>query len=204
MSSAPTPTLTITLPNPEAIIQSSQLSYGVFYATTCFTDSVLYNSYNVNDLRKTVFFKAGSTSGTYFFRGQYSSSTYEFIGIAVDEMYLTRAECYARLGNTGAAMNDLNTLMIKRWKNTVPYPTFTATNADDALIQILTERRKELLVRGIRWTDLRRLNQDSRFAKTLTRVLNGVTYTLPPNDPRYTLLIPLDEIQLQGEPQNPR
>jgi hypothetical protein len=66
----------------------------------------------------------------------------------------------------------------------------TAANASDALVQIITERRKELVFRGCRWTDLRRLSGDSRFAYTLTRTLLGQTYTLPPGDPRYTLQVP--------------
>jgi len=119
-------------------------------------------------------------------------------------MYLTRAECYARGGDATDAMNDLNTLMAKRWNNTVPFPTYTATSATDALNQILTERRKELCFRGLRWADLRRLNQDPAYAITLQRLLNGTTYSLPPNDLRYTLLIPLDEIQLSGIQQNSR
>jgi len=93
---------------------------------------------------------------------------------------------------------------VKRWNNAVPFPTYTATSANNALGQILAERRKELCFRGIRWSDLRRLNQDPTYAVTLQRLLNGTTYTLPANDLRYTLLIPLDEIQISGLQQNPR
>jgi tetratricopeptide (TPR) repeat protein len=169
-------------------------------------DSNLYASYVTNDLRKTCFFRqnTGANTGTYQFIGGYDGtpSNTQFAGLATDEMYLTRAECYARAGNTAAAMTDLNTLLSKRFV-TGTY-TATATTADDALVQILVERRKELLFRGLRWTDLRRLNMDPRFAITLKRVLNGVTYTLPPNDLRYTLLIPLAVEQVVSLPQNPR
>jgi len=40
--------------------------------------------------------------------------------------------------------------------------------------------------------------------KTVTHVINGVTYTLLPNDKRYALPIPDQEIQLTGIPQNVR
>jgi hypothetical protein len=100
-------------------------------------------------------------------------------------------------------MNDLNTLLMTRWK-TGTFVPYQAANADDALQQILTERKKELLFRGTRWADLRRLNKDSKFAMTLTRIINGVTYTLPPNDPRYAMPIPDNEISLSGIPQNAR
>jgi len=68
----------------------------------------------------------------------------------------------------------------------------------------LKERRKELLFRGLRWTDLRRLNLDPRFAVTLARNVSGQIYSLPPEDPRYAWPIPDDEIQASGIPQNPR
>jgi hypothetical protein len=124
--------------------------------------------------------------------------------LATDEIYLIRGECYARAGNKDAALTDLNTLMIKRWKNNGTWVPFTATDANDALGKILTERRKELCFRGTRWSDLRRSNKEAQFAITLTRVVNLQTYTLPPNDQRYVLPLPPDVIRLTGMPQNPR
>ena len=42
----------------------------------------------------------------------------------------------------------------------------------------------------------RELAGDPRFAVTLTRKLNNDTYTLPPNDARYVLPIPQQEIDV--------
>lgn len=165
-------------------------------------DSALYQSYTVNDLRKTIFFKDNG-NGSFGFKGSYEGSTSPFSGIAVDEVLLTRAECYARKGDKTNAMNDLNSLLIKRWKNTVPFPTYTATDANDALNQVLVERRKELLMRGLRWPDLKRLNLEGRNI-TLRRILNTVNYSLPPNDLRYALPIPESVIALSDIVQNPR
>jgi len=100
-------------------------------------------------------------------------------------------------------MSDLNTLLRKRWK-TGTYTDMTATDANDALAKVLTERRKELLFRSLRWTDLRRLNKESRFAVTLKRTLNGQDYTLAPNDLRDGLLIPQEVLNREPMPQNPR
>lgn len=169
-------------------------------------DPGLYASYNNNDLRKSAFFNDNGNE-TFGFKGHYNDRLNEgefFNGLTTDEMYLTRAECYARTGNTTSAMIDLNTLMKNRWSNQVTYPTFTAGNADDALSQILSERRKELILRGIRWSDLRRLNMDSRYAKTITRNLNNQIYSLVPQDLRYTWLIPLDALANTDMQQNPR
>ena len=171
----------------------------------------LYDSYDQNDLRKQLFFRAnvGTNEGTYLFKGSYDGSTNPFNGLATDEVYLIRSECYARAGKTQEAMKDLNDLLRTRWAvildvngNAVStYTDYIANTADEALRIILKEREKELIFRGIRWTDLRRLNTETKFAITLTRTING---TLPPNDLRYTLLIPLDVINTTSIPQNAR
>jgi hypothetical protein len=171
-----------------------------------FVDSNLYKSYDINDLRKKLFFKT-NTSGQATFSGNYTGGTAStaskaFGGIATDEVYITRAECYARTGNITAAMNDLNSVMSKRWKAGTFVP-FTATGTSEALTHILRERRKETLFRGLRWLDLRRLNSEGANI-TLTRNLNGEVYTLAPNDPRYVLPIPPDVISMTNMTQNER
>jgi tetratricopeptide (TPR) repeat protein len=169
-------------------------------------DSILYNSYSNNDMRKTVFFRDATTLGStgYIFKGTYDGSyTNLFIGIATDEVWLMRAECSARLGNKNAALGDLNTLMQKRWNNNGTWIPFSASTAQDALNLILTERRKELIFRGLRWMDIKRLNKEGANI-ILKRVMNGQTYTLSPNDLRYALLLPQDIINLTGMPQNER
>lgn len=184
----------------------------------------LVNSYSTNDLRKGIFVREnmkdipdpsnpGNTisvpDGTYRFTGNYEASTTNlFNGLAVDELYLIRAESYARGGKLNEALADLNSLLVKRWK-TGTYVNLTTSNPqsdtqDEVLSKILEERRKELLMRGLRWTDLRRLNKDSRFAKALVRSGGGINYSLPANDPRYTLLIPQAVINNSSLEQNKR
>lgn len=159
----------------------------------------LYDTYDENDLRLRAFFNAQKV-----FKGSYDGSEYPFCGLATNEIYLIRAECLARGNDIDGSMSYLNTLLEKRWNNQVPYPTRIAEDVDDALTQVLLERRKELCFRGLRWSDLRRLNRDPRFAKTLMRELNGEVYTLPPNDLRYVFPIPDNEIVGTGIDQNPR
>jgi starch-binding outer membrane protein, SusD/RagB family len=165
------------------------------------TDSLLYKSYDSNDLRKTIFFTL--TDSIPYFIGSYDFKGQAYCGIATDEIYLDRAECSARLGNTNAALTDLNNLLQTRWV-TGKYSPFNTSDSKIALTKILSERRKELLFRGLRWIDLKRLNKDQSISKTLTRFINGNSYSLPPNDPRYALPIPDDEIKLSGIQQNPR
>lgn len=169
-------------------------------SSRCKIDSSLMLSYAPNDLRKTVFFK-NNNNGSYAFKGSYSNVAL-FGGIAVDEIYLTRAECYARKGEAGSAMNDLNTLLVKRWK-TGTFVPLTAPSSMVALSIVLTERRKELLMRGSRWMDIKRLNVEGAGI-VLKRIINGTTYVLPPNDVKYAMAIPEDVIAVSGIQQNPR
>jgi hypothetical protein len=165
-------------------------------------DSVLFRSYQVNDLRKTLFF-ADKGKGVINFKGTYSGDNGIFSGLATDELYLIRAEAAARKGDAANALKDLNFLLIKRWKKGT-FISLTAATSEEALKLVLIERRKELVMRGLRWSDLRRLNKDPRFQVTLTRTISGNKATLPPGDPRYVFPIPDEEIMNSGIEQNPR
>lgn len=165
----------------------------------------LYQSYDVYDYRKTVYFKPNSFDvGTYAFKGSYdNSATTPFVGLTTSEVYLIRAESAVRTNNIGQGLRDLNTLL----KNRIDPVFFVAVteNDPDLLLRIvLQERRKELLFRGRRWSDLRRLNQDERFRKTLKRSIDGQNYTLEPNSLKYAHLIPDLVISESGIIQNKR
>lgn len=163
----------------------------------------LINLYAVNDLRLPIYF-AKAADGTYARkRGYYGSGGYAFTGLATDEVYLIKAECLARDGKTSDAMAELNKLLIKRYSSATPFVPLSANTSNEALSLVLTERRKELPWRGLRWFDLKRLNADGANI-TLTRALNGTTYSIIPNSPLYVLPIPDDEIALSGIQQNPR
>jgi hypothetical protein len=186
--------------NKEVIFNTESAYNGL--AGSSFIVSDIVTSYSSDDLRKSLFC-GDNGDGTFTFLGSYSGDYNNFTGLATDEVYLIKAECEARAGNTNDALADLNKLLVNRYKTGTFVPV-TAVTADDALGKILAERRKELIYRGTRWADLRRLNKDPRFAVTLTRTINGTVYSLPPNDPRYTLLIPAYIIQYGGYQQNPR
>lgn len=190
--------------------QNSVLEVGYGDEDNAIVNPEIVNAYTAGDLRKQLYVKENMDvpvpSGTYRFVGNYEgavASSALFNGLAVDELYLVRAEARARKGNVSEALQDLNDLLVTRWE-TGTYTDITATDAHEALEKILLERRKELLMRGLRWTDLRRLNQEPRFARTLTRTVGGTTYTLPPADERYTLLIPQEVITNSSLQQNMR
>lgn len=203
-------TLSTTSANPIARFNKETIFYAMSGGSTllvpsrCKIDSTLFLSYAAGDLRKSIYFK-NNNNGTYAFRGNYdgSQSATIFTGLATDEVYLIRAECHARAGETTNALNDLNNLLRTRWK-TGTFTPFQANDAASALALILNERRKELIFRAVRWTDLRRLNQETAFAITLKRNLGQTVYQLPPRDLRYEFLIPQEVITTSGIQQNLR
>jgi len=188
--------------NDEVIFYNSLLAYSYLSSTLTIVDSALYRSYVPDDLRRTVFF-IDRGKEVINFKGTYSGRAALFSGLATDEVYLIRAECYARKGNIPLAMKDLNTLIEKRWKKG-KFTPLVAGNPEEALKMVLIERRKELISRGLRWTDLKRLNKDPLRAVTLKRVINGATFELVPNHKRYVFSIPQNEITGSGIEQNPR
>lgn len=167
------------------------------------TDTVLYDAFEENDLRKVHFFRINN-DGLYSFKGNYSGAiATKFSGVSVAELYLMRAECYARQGKIVEAMNDLNILLRNRYDRTKPFSPAMASNKEEALAIVLQERRKELIFRGLRWPDIKRLNLEGANI-VLKRIIDNETYTLLPNDNRYALPIPEDVIELSGMPQNPQ
>lgn len=194
--------------NDELIYYSVQVpDYGDFTPVGDFTDGKIpvdiLNSYLLSDLRSKVFFGPYG-DGTYYRKGGYDGNDdYCFTGLATDELYLVKAECLARDGQTTDAMVELNKLLIKRYDKNSPFIPLSATTSTEALNTILAERKKELLWRGIRWYDLKRLNKGGANI-TLTRTVEGQNYTLLPNDNRWVMPIPSDEIALSGIKQNPR
>lgn len=194
---------------PVAIFNAETLFYSIlsfkdaFYPGRTLIEPALYALYEEDDLRKKIFFTKNNTTGDIAFKGCYTGDAFTlFSGIACDEVYLIRAECFARLNNISAGLADLNTLLRSRYK-TGAFTDRTAATATELLELVLQERKKELLLRGLRWSDLKRLNKDDRFKVSFSRIVNGKTYTLEPGSYKYTFPIPDDVIAISGMPQNP-
>lgn len=187
--------------NIEVLFHTEAGNWGPLTNSRAKIDSTLFASYDSNDLRKTIFFIKNS-DGSAGFKATYTGTTAQFTGPATDELYLTRAECYARAGRVEAALSDLNTLLFTRWKSGTFIP-FEANNAAQALELILKERRKQLLYRELRWMDIKRLNKEGANI-TLRRIMDEKEYMLPPNHPRFALPIPESVIKISGMQQNPR
>ncbi|OJX54851.1 MAG: hypothetical protein BGO88_02970 [Flavobacterium sp. 38-13] len=190
--------------NPEVVYHCIMTGVTISTNSRMLVPDFLYQMYDTDDLRKTLFFNTSIPSQIKF-KGYYTGENSAiFCGIALNEMYLISAECEARNGNKDASLQHLNKLLNKRYR-TGSFTALSAADAKQALAIVLRERRKEIPFNGIsRWIDLRRLNKERDFAVELSRTVRGTVYSIPPNDPRYIYPIPPEEIRVTGIQQNIR
>ena len=156
------------------------------------------------DLRKEFYFSEDSVNmgRTDYFPGEcaYVLYAYENVGFTSVENILIAAECEARIGSKDRAMTLINKLRDNRIENNIDV---TAANNSDALNFILEERRRELVMKGsFRYFDLKRLNKEDQFKKSIVHTVEGVTYTLDPNDPKY--IMPINQEILNFNPDMPQ
>lgn len=184
--------------NKEVIFEYASIS-NLTYRERSFVDSNLVLSYSEHDIRKSAFF---ISNGKHFkFKGSYSNNS-NFAGITTAEVLLMKAESSARLGNISSALIDFNLFRKHRIENSFFVP---AEISDNTILidSILNERRRELLMRGLRFIDIKRLNVMGANI-SLKRFINGKEYSLPANDFRFALAIPEDVIANSKIQQNPR
>lgn len=162
----------------------------------------LITSYAENDLRKKLFFKLES-DGLYSYKGSYVGASSVFTGLALDEMYLIYAECLIRTGRVQLGLDKLNELLVTRFAKDT-YQEYKGLEKNAALDLVLLERRKQLLIRGLRWIDLRRFNFIENRNIQLHRTLAGKMYTLMAKDLRFTFLVPNNVIVNSKVIQFPR
>jgi tetratricopeptide (TPR) repeat protein len=188
--------------NDEIIFYSVLGSVGFYRSPQVYVDSTIVQLFEEGDLRLPAYFTQ-SSNGNYNFTKYLTGLPFLFSGISVGEMQLIAAEGYVRNGNVKEAGVLLNELLSLRYQ-TGTWEGVDIINENEMLNRVLEERKKELFGRGMRWTDLRRLNQYPEFQKVLSREINGEIFTLNPNSKFYVFPIPDDEIERSGISQNPR
>ena len=161
----------------------------------------------VNDIRYSSYFQVRSSSnGNRLVLSKYLAKAAQvsrpdgitnFKAFRTGEMYLIRAEAYARKGGANEALGlaDLNTLRSVRIAGFI-----AGTETGTALLNaIALERRKELISEGHRWFDLK------RTTKTIVRTSCSVFCTLDPANRAWTWPLPIAEINANPNilPQNP-
>ncbi|MFS4466834.1 RagB/SusD family nutrient uptake outer membrane protein [Maribacter sp. 2210JD10-5] len=127
------------------------------------------------------------------------------IGVTVPNLLLIQAECLARTGDITAAIDVVNELRANRFDADFVAEgghLLTVSNQENALEQIINERRREFNVWGRRFFDIKRLNAIENANISLVR--DGVTFA--PNSINWAAPIATNVINSSNGQivQNPR
>jgi starch-binding outer membrane protein, SusD/RagB family len=166
-----------------------------------------------NDMRYNAFFQVVNSSGgtprvtikKHNGKGSLTDNVCNFTVFRTGEMYLIRAEAYAKSGQEPLAMADLNFL---RRNRITGYSDESLTGAA-LLTAIADERRRELVAEGHRFFDLKRLGTAARSITRVPGCGNPSIYpsgkcNLAGNAREWALPIPLNEISVNPSMvQNP-
>jgi tetratricopeptide (TPR) repeat protein len=118
-------------------------------------------------------------------------------GITTTEVYLIKAECLARAGQYGDAMAALNKVREKRILAN-KYTALSALTEEDAINHIRRTKDNELILTLIPFADARRYNLEAKYARTLSKVVDGTTLTLSPTSHLWTMPFPMGAIKNPG------
>lgn len=122
----------------------------------------LVNAYTSTDIRKDVYIGQTTFNGKdfnyikkYAGRAAGNANVVDVKVIRLSEVYLNRAEAYARLNNDVNALADLNEIRSRRYSDFDPVTSVLTGQA--LLNEIMKQRRLELAFEGHRFFDLKRL-----------------------------------------------
>jgi tetratricopeptide (TPR) repeat protein len=188
---------------PEAIYYRQYQTPYILGGSNYYMSADLDGLYKTGDLRRTIHFYNKRTTGENYPAGWYfgpglivQANNFRNLGISTPELQLIIAEAAARNGGTPdlqVALNQLNSLRKLRFKADA-YADLLSSDATEVLQWVLDERRRELFFTPTRFFDLKRLNLDPVFRKTIVHKFGNQTYTLEAVSPLYQPLIPQEAL----------
>lgn len=153
----------------------------------------LVASFGTGDIRRTAYIGTNAAGNNYvnkFYNSGKGGRIVDLKAARTAEMYLIRAEAYAKLATPDLAKgaDDLNTLRAARITGYTPQ---TFTTAPALISAVLDERFKELCFEGFRFFDLKRNSLPVQRSATDA---NAAWQTLTANNYRFVLPIPQYEL----------
>ncbi len=129
----------------------------------------------------------------------------DIVLLRLADIILLAAEANNQLGNTTAAITELNQIRTR-----AGLPNTTASSQSDLAMAILNERQLELVFECSRWNDLQRADANGTInIVTLMSTQtdshgNNLNYNMNPNKYQYIFPVPLEDMQLNKNlTQNP-
>ena len=150
------------------------------------------DKYSAADLRMAKYFSEADSDGN---QAIAKGATNDYLcSFRTGEIYLNAAEAAAQDNQLDKARGYVLKLMKNRYPSADYTAKETAVNAmpkDKLIEEILMERDRELALEGHSWFDLRRTTRPQ-----LVKNIGGKEYRLEHNDPRYTLQIPKEALEV--------
>lgn len=161
----------------------------------------LYSLLDDNDIRKFVNVDQSSDESTnLFIIGKYPPGgdllyINDFKAMRVSEMYLVRAEAYAKLSQFGPAAADVLAVQTARAVSGTP-DAISYNSIPQAVAGIIAERRLELAFEGHRYTDIKRVRTilNEGIERIPSDCEGSVPCSLPASSEKWTFPIPQSEI----------
>ena len=110
-------------------------------------------------------------------------------GLTTSDTYLIKAECLARTGKLSEALDIINQIRVRR----IHPNTYTAAtaNTEAGVMQVsMRTARIEFLYTMRSFLNIKRWNTEDAYKQTISRTVNGVSYTLQPNSSLYIFPFP--------------
>ncbi|MEB2777323.1 RagB/SusD family nutrient uptake outer membrane protein [Algoriphagus sp. D3-2-R+10] len=178
--------------NSEVMYYGITSSFSVTASSATYINPDLMGKYEQGDLRRSLFF---TESGEKFlFKGSYNGDYNLFTGISLPEMYLSGAEALVRMDRVREGLDLMAILAEKRYQSMDFWEGNLSKNPLDL---VLEERQKELVFRGTRWMDMKRLHALGELDDVPTREIADQNYQLTGSDKLY-LILPSYELELEN------
>ncbi|GHT60722.1 hypothetical protein AGMMS50239_10200 [Bacteroidia bacterium] len=111
-------------------------------------------------------------------------------GLSTVDMYLTKAECLIRAHQVKEAIDIINFIRERRIQPDVYAPLPAAVSESEAMASLKKLSRIECLFTCKNYLNIKRWNTEEAYKETISRTINGVTYTLRPESPLWIFPFP--------------
>lgn len=111
-------------------------------------------------------------------------------GLTTSDTYLIKAECLARAGDASGAMAIINNIRKKRIHASV-YADLSAATEAQVMTHLKRSFKSEFIYTFKNYFNVKRWNTEAAYKETISKTINGVTYTLSPESPIWIFPFPL-------------
>ncbi|WP_342332595.1 RagB/SusD family nutrient uptake outer membrane protein [Pedobacter sp. FW305-3-2-15-E-R2A2] len=115
-------------------------------------------------------------------------------GMTTSDLILMKAECLIRTNKIDEGMIELNKIRVRRI-DPANYTTLYATTEAQAMAYLQKTSRVEFIFTIRNFINIKRWNREGKYQQTITRTVNGKTYTLPTDSKLYIFPFPQSATQ---------